>query len=82
MARYFLHLRDTVEELLDEDGVDYASTDELRSSVMLAARDLISADVLRGVVDLRFRIDAEDENGTLVYRLPFKHAFSIVPEAG
>ena len=26
------------------------------------------------------RIDAEDENGSIVYTLPFKHALSIIPE--
>lgn len=81
MARYFMHLRDGTEELLDPDGIDYASTDALRTAVMAAARDLMSGDVTRGVVDLRFRIDAEDEQGKLVYSLPFKHAVSIIPEA-
>lgn len=81
MARYFMQLRDGTQELLDPDGVDYASTDDLRSAVMAAARDLMSGDIARGVVDLRFRIDAEDEHGALVYSLPFKHAVSIIPDS-
>lgn len=81
MARYFMHLRDGTEELLDPDGVEFGSTDALRKAVMTTARDLMSGDVERGVVDLRFRIDAEDEAGTLIYSLPFKHAVSIIPEA-
>ena len=38
-------------------------------------------DLWNGVVDLRYRIDAENEGGEIVYTLAFKHAFSIVPEA-
>jgi hypothetical protein len=33
------------------------------------------------VIDVRYRIDAEDEHGGIVYTLPFKHAFNIIPEA-
>ena len=29
---------------------------------------------------MRFRIDAEDESGKIVYSLPFKHAVNIIPE--
>jgi hypothetical protein len=54
--------------------------DKLRKAVMLAARDLLSADIKGGVVDLRFRIDAQDEQGAIVYSLAFKHAFSIIPD--
>jgi hypothetical protein len=80
MARYFMHLRDGTEELIDPDGVEYASMDLLRKSVMVAVRDLMSGDIVRGVMDLRFRIDAEDADGVIVYTLPFKHAVNIIPE--
>jgi hypothetical protein len=80
LARYFLHLRDGTDETLDPDGVEYASLDELRRGVMSNVRDLISGDVERGVIDLRFRIDAEDETGAIIYTLPFAHAISIIPE--
>jgi hypothetical protein len=33
-----------------------------------------------GLIDLRFRIDAEDADGVIVYTLPFKYAVSIIPE--
>jgi hypothetical protein len=38
-------------------------------------------DVKAGIVDFRFRIDAEDKDGVIVYSLPFKHAINIIPEA-
>lgn len=80
MARYYLHLRDGTDELLDEEGIEYESLDLFRTAVMRSARDLLSGDIKGGVVDLRFRIDAQDEQGAIVYSLPFKHAFSLIPE--
>lgn len=82
MSRYFMHLRDGTDELLDPDGRDYPDLESLRAAVVFSARDLITGDVRNGVVDLRYRIDAEDEQGNLVYTLPFKHAVNIIPEDG
>jgi hypothetical protein len=80
MSRYFMHLRDGTEELLDPEGIEYDSLDQLRSAVLVAVRDLMAGDMRKGVLDLRFRIDAEDAQGTIVYTLPFKHAVAIIPE--
>jgi hypothetical protein len=80
MALYFLHLRDSVDECLDPEGKEFADVDAVRNAVMISARDLMAGDIRRGIIDFRFRIDAEDENGEIVYSLPFKHALSIIPE--
>jgi hypothetical protein len=80
VALYFLHLRDGTDELLDPDGQEFASLEALRTAVLFCARDLMAGDIRNGTIDLRYRIDAEDEQGTLVYSLPFKHALSIIPE--
>jgi len=81
MARYFMHLRDGTDELLDPEGIDLGSIEAVRKNVMTAARDVLAGDLRNGVVDLRYRIDAENEGGEIVYSLAFRHAFSIVPEA-
>ena len=81
MARYFMHLRDGTDELLDPEGIDLGSIEAVRKSVMTDARDVLAGDLRNGVVDLRYRIDAENEGGEIVYSLAFRHAFSIVPEA-
>ncbi len=81
MTRYFMNLRDGTEELLDPEGVEYDSLDTLRLAVLEAVRDLMSGDVRRGLIDLRFRIDAEDADGVIVYTLPFKHAVNIIPDS-
>jgi hypothetical protein len=81
MARYFLHLRDSVDELLDPDGEEFADMEALKAAVVLSARDLMAGDIRNGVIDFRYRIDAEDEAGRIVYSLAFKHAVNVIPEA-
>lgn len=80
MTRYYMQLRDGTEQLLDPDGIEYADLDDLRKKVLLAARDLISGDVVSGEIDMRFRIDAEDRDGVIVYSLGFKEAVRIIPD--
>lgn len=80
MARYYMQLRDGTEQLLDPEGIEYADLDGLRKAVLIAARDLMSADLKGGVIDFRFRIDAEDRNGVIVYTLGFEHAVNIIPD--
>jgi hypothetical protein len=80
MNRYFLHLRDSTDEVLDPDGSEFEDMEAVRNAVMVNARDLIAGDVRNGLVDFRYRIDAENEAGQVVYSLPFKHAVNIVPE--
>ena len=81
MARYYMHLRDGTEQILDPEGLEYPSVEALRKAVLISARDLMTGDVREGVIDFRFRIDAEDESGAIIYSLPFRHAVNIIPEA-
>ena len=81
MARYFMHLRDGTEQILDPEGQDFPSVEAVRKAALVSARDLMTGDIREGVLDLRFRIDVEDDNGEIVYTLPFKHALNIIPEA-
>ena len=81
MARYFMHLRDGTEQILDPEGLEFANIELMRKAVLVSARDLMTGDIREGVMDLRFRIDVEDEDGEIIYTLPFKHAVNIIPEA-
>jgi len=79
MARYFLHLRDGSDEVLDDEGIDYPDMDAVRAAVVKSARDVMAGQIRDlGVLDLRFRIDAENEVGDTVYSLRFADAISIV----
>ena len=79
MPRYFMQLRDGSDELLDPDGIEHSDLDALRRGVLKGVRSLLSEDVRDGVIDLRFRIDAEDHNGIIVYALSFAEALQIIP---
>ena len=81
MARYFMHLRDGTEQILDPEGLEFPNIEAMRKAVLVSARDLMTGDIREGVMDLRFRIDVEDEAGEIIYTLPFKHAVNIIPEA-
>ena len=80
MARYYMQLRDGTEHLLDPEGIEYADIDELKKKVLIAVRGLMSEDIKGGVIDLRFRIDAEDRDGIIVYTLAFAEAVNIIPD--
>lgn len=81
MAKYFLHLRDWIGETLDTEGVDYADIEGVRKALLLGARDVMAGDIRDGIIDLRCRIDAENERGELVCSLPFERAIEIISKA-
>ncbi|HEX8300096.1 DUF6894 family protein [Sphingomonas sp.] len=80
MTQYFLHLRDHVDEVLDPEGLDFENVDVLKRAVVEAARDVMCADLRNGIIDFRYRIDAENAAGQIVYTLPFSAAVSIIAE--
>lgn len=81
MTRYFLHLRDGADDLLDEEGSEFADLSALRRAVLFNAREMMTVGVRDGVLDLQFRIDAETAAGDIVYSLPFSEAVDILPAA-
>lgn len=81
MPRYFMHLRDGVNIALDEEGAEYHDLEALRQAMLRSARDCIAGDAIsKGLIDLRLRIDAENEAGEVVDRLSFAEAVTVVAE--
>ena len=79
MPRYFLHLRDGTDEVLDPDGLMFDDEGRLRKAVVQNARDILCGEIRsEGLIDLRPRIDAEDEAGNIVYSLPFEDAVRVI----
>lgn len=77
MPRYFFHLVDSADVLLDPDGVDL-SPDAVERAALSAARDCMCGDLKNGQLDLRYRIEVQDENGKLVHRLAFPDAVDVL----
>jgi len=69
-----MHLRDGTEKLVDRNSREFSDLDALRAAVLITARDILSRDAGNGILDSRFRIDAEDESGTVVHSLRLEHA--------
>jgi len=76
MARYFLHLRDGHDELLDPDGIE-AAEDAISGLALQSARDCMARDIESGRLDLHYRIDVHNEAGELVHSVSFKDAVAI-----
>ena len=82
MARYYFHLRDGRDILLDPEGVDLDGLEAARAKALLSARSILAAEILEGKVPLYLRIDVENGAGAIVHRLPFAEAVEIVVENG
>jgi hypothetical protein len=78
MPRYFLHLRDSIDEVLDSEGVEMPP-EAVAGAALMAARECIAEDVKTGELDLHYRIDVHDENGNVAHSLQFADAVRIVP---
>jgi hypothetical protein len=79
MAVYFFHLRDGDDLLLDEEGRELSDAGAIAKAATLAARSIISADALDGVIGFDQRIDVEDSAGNVVHSLEFSDAVEIIP---
>jgi hypothetical protein len=77
MPRYYMHLVDSVDMLLDPDGIE-ATFEAIPAKALASARDCIAGDVRNGRVDLRYRIDVHDENDRIVHRLLFADAVELL----
>ena len=77
MPRYFMHLIDGTDVLLDPDGVEMA-IEAVTGTALAQARDCMAGDVKDGRLDLGYQIDVHDEGGVVVHSLAFKDALQIV----
>ena len=76
MARYFLHLIDSTDILLDPEGVEM-TPDAIPGLALAAARDCMAGDIRSGRLDLHYRIEVVDEGGECVHSLRFADAVTI-----
>lgn len=77
MPRYYMHLVDSVDILLDPDGIEVPFED-IAKKAMASARDCIAGDAKDGRIDLRYRIDVYDEDERIVHSLRFADAVEVV----
>jgi hypothetical protein len=78
MPRYFLHLHGAGGIVPDEEGALFPNEEAAHRSAVKAIRELMAADVSRGVLDLGGRIVIEDEAGEPVRTVCCRDAVKVV----
>ena len=70
--RYFFHLRENHDYVVDEEGIELADLDAVRIAATAAARSVIASDAMTGKLPLRAVLEVNDGNGQRVLELPFR----------
>ena len=78
VPRYFFHLRNGDDVLIDPDGRDIVSLAEVAAITLREARDIISHDALEGCIRLDFRLDIQNAVGGIVHSLAFRDAITVM----
>jgi len=76
MARFYLHLHNHL-DVRDQEGVEFPDADAAIAEALHSAREIASWDVKAGSLNLRHRIDVEDEQHQHVATVSFADAVSV-----
>jgi hypothetical protein len=74
MPHYFFNIADDDRTIVDSQGVELASLDEVRQEAVASARELVSESVFRGQTPNGRRIVVTDEAGMVLAEIPFQDA--------
>lgn len=77
MAKFFFHLVDSIDVLLDPEGCEMHA-DQVAGSALSQARSIIAHDAIAGEIDFKYRIEVRDAADALVHGLTFSDAVKIV----
>jgi hypothetical protein len=79
MPRWYFHLEQAGERLIDSEGLEIADRARLRARALEVARALIAEDARGGVLYLDTRLCVVDEHGETAVEVSFTDAISLVP---
>jgi len=77
MARFYFHLNDGHDVLIDSEGVELPDRAAAARRALDSARDILSAEIREGRVPLDMHLAVEDERGLTIHLLPFAQAVQI-----
>ena len=77
MRRYFFHLHDHEDRLVDPLGQIFDNEEGAAKAALHEARAILSHEVIAGTLNLDQRIEIEDEDGKIVHTLQFRDAVTI-----
>jgi hypothetical protein len=75
MTRYFFHIRQGDQTIIDDEGVECESLDAVRDEALQSAREIMSNDFRSGPAGVD-RIVIKDSKGDIVHELPFQAAIA------
>jgi hypothetical protein len=75
MPRYFFHIKDEAETILDKEGIEFHNMDAVREEATESAREMMSEKVRRGHGPNGRAFVVTDEQGQTVLTFPFTDAF-------
>jgi hypothetical protein len=76
MPTFFFHVYDD-HVCHDDDGLELPDVGAAHREAERSARSLACEQITKGRLNLRHRIEVEDEHRRLVLTLPFKNAFIV-----
>jgi hypothetical protein len=83
MARFLFHIRNGHGLTPDEEGRDLADREAAYAAAVVGARSLLSDEVTRGTLDLGGEIEVADDEGQVLFQVPFSDVVEIrQPEPG
>lgn len=76
-ARFYFHLRERWNYLLDHDGVDLGDLDEVMREAIRCARSILAAERMVGKRSVGSVVEVEDEAGRSVFQLPLSRVRAL-----
>ncbi|WP_408988082.1 DUF6894 family protein [Sphingomonas sp. SUN019] len=77
MARFYFHLHECGHVVSDEDGIERADLDGVRSAAVVAARDIMCSEIRKGKLCLSCHIEVCDEHDVSVMVVRFSDAVAV-----
>jgi hypothetical protein len=77
LARYFFHLCDGRDMLIDPEGLEIADGSQIGEFALKEARAMIGQDALSGRIMLDQFIEVRDDTGKLIHKIEFRDAVTV-----
>jgi hypothetical protein len=77
MPRFFLHIRNGEEFIVDPDGSELPDLAAAKALAILGAREILAENLVSGETLDGQQIEIYDEKDTLLEIIPFKTVFSL-----
>lgn len=77
MPRYLFDLLHGAERIPDEEGRDLPDLEAARRYAIVAAREIVSEQALKGELPLSYALVVRDERGAILLTIPFGDLFTL-----